>query len=232
MLKPTLPQQEQGFTLVEVLVAILITTLFVTVAMQSIVIAAIFKARAQEFSEATTWIQEDLENIKYQAANLQYTSLSANAASGALLINVASVDGLAATDSLKAGSDSGTYTIGGIVGNVLTIIPGLGTGQAQGAVVVGTTRCNASSIDTGFADGLRDKIIGSNQTGATKVNNITKTSNRTGQSFTLEKTTTVSSASYNAYNVLQVSYKVLSSSGNSVAKFYTEVIPNAAFQCP
>lgn len=234
MLKPKLPKQEQGFTLVEVLVAILITTLFVSVAMQSMVIAAIFKARAQEFSEATTWIQEDLENIKYQAANFQYTSLSANAASGALLINVTSVDDLAPTNSLKVGSDSGNYTIanGGIIGNALTIAPGLGTAQLQGAVVVGTTRCNASSIDTGFADGLRDKIIGSNQTGATKLNNIIKTSNRTGQAFTLERTTIISSASYNAYNVLQVSYNVLSNSGNTVAKFYTEVIPNAAFQCP
>lgn len=68
MFKPKLPQQEQGFTLVEVLVAILITTLFVAVSMQAMVLAAVFKTRAQESAEATTWIQEDLENVKYQAS--------------------------------------------------------------------------------------------------------------------------------------------------------------------
>lgn len=68
MFKPKLPQQEQGFTLVEVLVAILITTIFVAVSMQAMVLAAVFKARAQEYAEATTWIQEDLENVKYQAS--------------------------------------------------------------------------------------------------------------------------------------------------------------------
>lgn len=68
MFKPKLPQQEQGFTLVEVSIAILITTLFVGVAMQGIVIAAIFKTKAQEYTEATTWIREDLENLQFSAS--------------------------------------------------------------------------------------------------------------------------------------------------------------------
>ncbi len=235
MLKQKLLHQEQGFTLVEVLVAILIATLFVSAAMQTMVIAAIFKAKAQEYAEATTWIQEDLENIRYQAANFQYTSLSANANSGDSLINVTSVNDLAASDNLKVGTDSGTYTIatGGITGNSLTITSSLGTTQSQGAVVVGITRCN-SGLDTGFADGLRDKIIGSNQTETTTSVDVSKTSNLTGKTFTLSRTATVSRISNTApYSVLQVSYKVLpTSGGSSVANFYTEVIPNAALQCP
>lgn len=68
MFKLKLPKQEEGFTLVEVLVAILITTLFTATSMQAMVFAAIFRTRAQESAEATTWIQEDLENVKYQAS--------------------------------------------------------------------------------------------------------------------------------------------------------------------
>jgi Tfp pilus assembly protein PilV len=67
MLKKKPLKPEQGFTVIEALFAILIATIFVTVAMQMMAIAAIFKARAQQNAEATTWIQEDLENVKLQA---------------------------------------------------------------------------------------------------------------------------------------------------------------------
>lgn len=233
MFKLKLPHQEQGFALVEVLVAILIMTLFVAISMQAMVIAAVFKARAQEFSEATTWIQEDLENVKYQAANFQYTSLSANAANGASSITVASLNDLAATNKLKVGSDTGTYTIGVIAGNTLPITPALGTAQFRGAVVVGTTRCNAGSVDTGFADGLRDKIIGSNRTTGTPYSEpaVLKISKLTKKRFNMTRTTTIPDTE--PYNVLQINYDVTpESGGSSVASFYTEVIPNAALQCP
>lgn len=68
MLQPKLPQQEQGFTLAEVLVSILITSIFFAVAMQAVVIAAIFKARAEQYDEAVTWIQEDSELVIHQAS--------------------------------------------------------------------------------------------------------------------------------------------------------------------
>lgn len=68
MFKPKLPPQEQGFTLVEVLASIVIATVFVATALQAIVIAAIFQARAQEYTEATTWIREDLENLRFSAS--------------------------------------------------------------------------------------------------------------------------------------------------------------------
>lgn len=74
MFKPKPPKHDQGFTLTEVLVAILITTVFVATAMQAVVIAAIMRVRAKEFSEASAWIQENLENVKYQASQLDYDS--------------------------------------------------------------------------------------------------------------------------------------------------------------
>lgn len=61
---------ENGFTLVEVLVAVLLTTLFVATAMQAVAISALMKLRAREYSEAITWIQEDVETVKSISSNL------------------------------------------------------------------------------------------------------------------------------------------------------------------
>lgn len=255
MLKQKFPQSEQGFALVEVLVAILITTLFVAVSMQAMVIAAVFKSRAQEFTEATTWIQEDLENVKYSAASLQYTSLVDETIgdptplvpllheSTDTVLYVASVDGFKVGDTLKVGTDSTSNTIDSIntINKTITLtnpLVGLGTIQPKGALVTATTRCNLTRT-TGFADGLRDQVTGSNETGIT--NNIdigidvggvkVKKSTRTNKLFTMTRTTTIPDTA--PFNVLQVSYTVSPTSGGSpVAKFYTEVIPNAAFQCP
>jgi prepilin-type N-terminal cleavage/methylation domain-containing protein len=299
MFKP-LSKSNQGFTLVEVLVAILITTLFISVAMQGIVIAALFKAKAQESSEATTWIQEDLENVKYNAATFKYTSLTANANSGASSISVASADDFAVDDRLKVGTDTGIYRITGKSGTTLNITPNLGTTQSQGAAVVmnffpstsltanansspitvgsvdnfavndqvrvgsatGTytitainslqltitpsslgstqssgaaveliTMCNPTAQNAGFADGLRDKIVGTNLTATTNSVAISKNSNRTNKEYTRTRTTTLSSDE--PYNVLQVRYNISpTSGGSSIANFYTEVIPDAALQCP
>lgn len=65
-LMPT--QGNQGFTLTEVLVAILITSVFVATAMQAVVIAAVMRVKAKQYAEATTWIQQDLEDVKFQAS--------------------------------------------------------------------------------------------------------------------------------------------------------------------
>jgi prepilin-type N-terminal cleavage/methylation domain-containing protein len=303
MLKPKSSKQEQGFTLIEVLVAILIATIFVTVSMQMMVIAAMFKARAQENAEATNWIQEDLENLRYQAANYKSTSLTANANSGnssitlassddfevnnrlrvgsdpliyritsksgttlnitpnlgtnqsqgaAVLmtfvpstsltankssgnssITIASVDNFAVNDKVQIGTETSSYTINSIVSltKTLTITPSLRTNKSEGDAVVLSTMCNPTASENGLADGLRDKISGSNLTITTNFVSVSKTSNRTGKVYSLTKTTTLSSDA--PYNLLQVRYDVSpTSGGSSIANFYTEVIPNVAFQCP
>jgi prepilin-type N-terminal cleavage/methylation domain-containing protein len=61
---------EKGFTLVEVLVGILLILTFVGVSTQAFVLSTVFKVRGQELSEATTWMQEDLENIRFEASRL------------------------------------------------------------------------------------------------------------------------------------------------------------------
>ena len=59
---------EAGFTLSEVLVAILLTTTFVAVAMQGMVVAMLLKSKALQVAEANRWVQADLERIRSQIA--------------------------------------------------------------------------------------------------------------------------------------------------------------------
>ncbi len=53
---------QQGFTLIEVLVSMLIVVMFMIIGMNLMVIASIFKARAEQYNRAVVWIQEDLES--------------------------------------------------------------------------------------------------------------------------------------------------------------------------
>ncbi len=259
MFKPKLPKKEQGFTLVEVLVAILIATIFVTVTMQMMVIATVFKVKAQENAEATNWIQEDLENVRFQAGNLQFplrSSLTADATAGANSITVGSTTDLEVGDTLKIGSDSGKYTIATISGTTLNITPKLLTNQVIGAAIAETTMCSANNENDSLADKLRDTVTGSipttyitppsppvsnyvdnppssgNNQSTTNASLSSKLS--TNKQYTLRRTTTPSNNS--PYNVLKLKYEVSQGtafdSTNKIASFYTEVIPNVAFQCP
>lgn len=76
--------QETGFTLVEVLVGLLVIVGFISTAMQALVTATVFKVKGQELSEATTWIQEDLERVRYEANRLDYVGSSYNITGDAL----------------------------------------------------------------------------------------------------------------------------------------------------
>lgn len=55
---------EAGFTLSEVIVAILIITTFVAVAMQGMVVAMLLKSKSLQVAEANRWVQTDLESIR------------------------------------------------------------------------------------------------------------------------------------------------------------------------
>ncbi len=62
--------KEQGFTFIEVLVGMLMATVFVLITTQGIVIGTVFRVKAQRQSEALNFIQQDLEEVKFQAAQL------------------------------------------------------------------------------------------------------------------------------------------------------------------
>lgn len=247
MFKPKLPKKEQGFTLIEVLIAILIATIFITVAMQMMVIAAVFKVKAQENAEATNWIQEDLENVKYQAGRLQFpqTTLAVNAVVGAsILINAPTTDiknSFTTNDTFRVGLDPTNYKITAFIDAVdvglgpirtLTTLPTLVQPQVTDAAVVSTKMCNPASRNVGLADLLRDTVT----TASTNDSNYVDLSKnfRTGKQFIMRRTTTTSPNS--PYNVLQIQYKVSQGTtfddSKKIAQFDTEVIPNVAFQCP
>lgn len=58
---------ESGFSLLEVLVGILLATVFTLIGLQASVIAALVRVKALQVSAANNWIREDLEEVKYQA---------------------------------------------------------------------------------------------------------------------------------------------------------------------
>jgi Prokaryotic N-terminal methylation motif len=57
---------QTGFTLTEVLVAILLTTTFVAVALQGMVVAMLLKSKSFQMAEASRWVEADLEGIRSQ----------------------------------------------------------------------------------------------------------------------------------------------------------------------
>jgi Tfp pilus assembly protein PilE len=65
----------QGFTMVEVVVAILLTLIFTAISMQAIVMGTAVKVHGDEIASATSWIQEDLEGITNTAnTGIEYDS--------------------------------------------------------------------------------------------------------------------------------------------------------------
>ncbi|HCF30012.1 MAG TPA: hypothetical protein DEV81_23060 [Cyanobacteria bacterium UBA11049] len=243
MFKSKLPQHEQGFTLVEVLIAILITTIFISIAMQAMVIAAVFKVRARQVAEATTWIQEDLENVRFQAGKLRYTQLTNNPIIGATSLSLSSVTGFAVGDTLRVGTDTTNYTISVIDQNAKTITinsPGLSQAASSGATVVATNPCKASSSTAGFGESLNlnQPAAPSETNNSANPNSGTKTI--TGKSYTLTRTVNVGGTdavsgtctSNACYELLKLAYEVKQGSEAPIATMYTEVIPNAAMQCP
>jgi len=232
MFKQKLLREEQGFTLVEVLVSILIVTVFVGVSMQAMVIAAVFKARAKQHSEATTWIQEDLENVKYRAAQLNYATLGTAAIATTTGLQVSSLNGFAVGNTLTVGTDTTSNVISSInTGtSTLTVNPALGTAQAIGVVVISTNQCNATSSTTGFAKSLQDNLPAVPSESANTANPNSGTDTIVGKTFTLTRTTNVKNVA--PYAVLEITYSVTPPTGSAVATMYTEMIPNVALLCP
>jgi prepilin-type N-terminal cleavage/methylation domain-containing protein len=64
-------KQVKGFALIEVLVAIMVSSIFVAITMQAIVAAAFFRSRAEQFDEGANWIQEDLESVIQRAGQYE-----------------------------------------------------------------------------------------------------------------------------------------------------------------
>lgn len=72
-LKHKPPKPEEGFSILEVLVAAFVITGFLLGSLQAITLATILRVQAQVKSEALNWINSDSEQIKFRASQLDLT---------------------------------------------------------------------------------------------------------------------------------------------------------------
>lgn len=66
--------RDTGFTLIEVLVAMIVAAVFVSMTMQAMVTSAAFRVVATQYDEAVSWIQEDLEMVVNQATQYEVST--------------------------------------------------------------------------------------------------------------------------------------------------------------
>jgi hypothetical protein len=112
--------------MVEVLVASLLTLTFTIVAMQIFVMGTAVKVRAQETSEITNWVEQDLEDVKNEANRMDYcesgsTSTSCTGISNAYATDSAKCTATASSNgyanSLKAIRDTANISKSSALGN-------------------------------------------------------------------------------------------------------------------
>lgn len=73
-----LSSSESGFSLLEVIIAILTITAFLTGTLQLMAVDALYKVRSERQAQANFWIQEDFEDVKFLASALDVRSEPAN----------------------------------------------------------------------------------------------------------------------------------------------------------
>ena len=72
----------QGFTVVEIFVAIMVIMISLTVALQMFISAAYLRARSQEYGDVYQWVQEDFETVRSQAVSYESAALPYSTACG------------------------------------------------------------------------------------------------------------------------------------------------------
>ncbi|MDG2990255.1 prepilin-type N-terminal cleavage/methylation domain-containing protein [Candidatus Synechococcus calcipolaris G9] len=239
-------RSQRGFTLAEVLASILITGAFTVAAFQALIVAAAFQADAKKFSEASNWIQEDLENIKIVAYDLCQTryvqrQLDQPVLAGNNTITLgfipngspdyaesqppagcpftSATDGLRVGDDLLIGSDAQTNKIASISGNTVTLTQNINSNRSVGARVF--ARCRAGTQNGGFGAYLQDLLPNLNSSGSKLIVN---------QTYTMTRTATIRNVA--PFEILEVNYRVQNANNNVIAQLSTEVVPNAFFRCP
>lgn len=178
-------KKANGFTLVEVLVGVLLILTFVGISTQAFVLSTFFRVRGQELSEATTWVQEDLENVRFEAGQLNFDT-------------------------------------------------------AVQDVALHSTRCAAGDATDGYADLLRDQILGSDSSDAISPFDFTQASAIGDRPYIVRRTITPSATP--PYNTVEVRHAVYAADelpanptevggADAIATSYAEIIPNASFSC-
>ncbi|AFZ12587.1 hypothetical protein Cri9333_1700 [Crinalium epipsammum PCC 9333] len=229
MLKIHHRNKSAGFTLVEILAAILLLTFFLSVTMQAMVIAAMFKVKAKRYNVATAWIQEDLESVRNQASLLSQSLMSVSlsvaiSTPSTTQIIVDKIGTLAVNDKIIIGDAGKIFTITAIAGTTITLDSSIGKNLVVNSQIIETTLCSATDKTKGFANELNNNLI------PISTNNSTKSlASTTDQKYQITRTTTLKDA-----KVLEVLYKVTPQNKTTpvIATSFSEVIPDVSFYCP
>ncbi|MEA5508633.1 prepilin-type N-terminal cleavage/methylation domain-containing protein [Crocosphaera sp. UHCC 0190] len=72
------PQKNQGFSLLEVLVAILVSSAFLMGTLQAMTINTVMQVKAERQAQAGFWIQEDLEKVQAEASEMTFDLTNPN----------------------------------------------------------------------------------------------------------------------------------------------------------
>lgn len=233
----------RGFTLVEVLASILIATVFVATAMQAMVIATLFKARAQEYSEATTWIQEDLENVMLQASEYDNSArCTALTPSGELGPNNGYADGF--SDSLHSINPETRTGDASSVPDRDTITPtktSLSSDKEYSftriSVPLNTAPYAVLTLTYSVAPPrAHTTLVDSATATSTAVNVVSASGFKAGNKLTVGTDTdnsiqSISGNTITLSNQLGTAQPLNAVVDASIATLSTEVIPDAAFEC-
>ncbi|WP_206754969.1 hypothetical protein [Leptolyngbya sp. FACHB-8] len=204
------------------MVAILILSMFIGIAMTSFSLSALLKVRARVNTEATNWIQQDLEAVRSRASQINYT-LASNALAGANTLTLTSVTGLSPGERITIGRSVSAYTINTVnTGtNTVQLSASLPGAQTAGTTVYNVSKCTATAAANGYANIVLQNL-------PTLPNGGSRTI--AGKSYTLTRSAVVQAAA--PFEVLQITYGVQRAGETTpIMSMYTEVIPNVAFQC-
>jgi len=213
--------RQSGFTLIEVIVAMLVLSLFISIAMTGLSLSVVLKVRSRISTEATNWIQQDLEAVRSQANRISYT-LSTNATAGQPYITLASASGLVPNEHITIGRSNTIYTIHSVNGNIVRLTSNLLTSQPATSNILALDKCEATTVQSGFAYVLQQTLPPLQNGGGRTIS---------GRTYTLRRDAIVSAEA--PHEVLQIAYSVFAPNASlPISTMYTEVIPNVAFQCP
>jgi prepilin-type N-terminal cleavage/methylation domain-containing protein len=67
----TIADSPQGFSLIEVMAAMMIAMIFLSITLQVLVSATVLRMRADQFDSAVNWIQDDLETVVNRAGRYE-----------------------------------------------------------------------------------------------------------------------------------------------------------------
>ncbi|MTJ31959.1 hypothetical protein [Aphanizomenon sp. UHCC 0183] len=161
---------DAGFSLIEVVVALLMIFFFTTGALEMFVLSSIFKKKAIQYTTANSLIQQDMEKIKSAADQYSFPKATTAAALNTNTVTLDSTNGLAASTVLFSNdADANNYTTT-ISGNTITVTPALKTEVPVSTSVFNLTSCNLTSSGSA-SNGMATYFMNSLSTTATGIDN-------------------------------------------------------------